>query len=171
MNHDSIKPRQHCNYGGVHLNTADSKVLAENFLLVLSRQTSLEIIQDNDALIENVSVTKSNFELAKNLLEDTLESKSDNHKNDENIPFPFLKKIKSEYPKNFFGQLNVNLIRNKFESVQEIIQKTFDIFLCCETKTDYSSFPNQQFCIPEYRIFRMNRNARGGGLLEDWRIL
>ena len=75
MNHDSIKPRQHCNYRGVHLNTADSKVLAENFLLALSRQTSLGIIQDNDALIENVSVTKSNSELAKNLLEDTLESK------------------------------------------------------------------------------------------------
>ena len=28
-----------------------------------------------------------------------------------------------------------------------------------------SSFPNQQFCIPEYRIFRKDRNVRGGGLL------
>ena len=55
-------------------------------------------------------------------------------------------------------------IRNKFESVQEIIQNTFDIFLVCEIKID-SSFPNQQFCIPEYRIFRKDRNARGGGLL------
>ena len=65
----------------------------------------------------------------------------------------------------------MNSIRNKFESVQEIIQKTFDISLCYETKIDYSTFPNQQFCIPEYLIFRMNRNARGGGFLEDWRIL
>ena len=56
----------------------------------------------------------------------------------------------------------MNSIRNKFESVQEIIQNTFDIFLVCETKID-SSFPNQQFCIPEYRIFRKDRNARGGG--------
>ena len=94
-----------------------------------------------------------------------MESKSDNHDNDENIPFPFLKKIKSEHPKNlFFGQLNANSIRNKFESVQEIIQNTFDIFLACDTKTD-SSFPNQQFCVTEYRIFRKNRNAGGGGLL------
>ena len=94
-----------------------------------------------------------------------MESKSDNHDNDENISFLFLKKIKSEHPKNvFFGQLNVNSIRNKFESVQEIIKNTFDIFLVCETKTD-SSFPNQQFCIPEYRIFRKDRTARGGGLL------
>ena len=43
-------------------------------------------------------------------------------------------------------------MRNKFESVQEFIQNTFDIFLVYETKID-PSFPNQQFCIPEYRIF------------------
>ena len=94
-----------------------------------------------------------------------MESKNDNHENDENISFPFLKKIRSKHPKNlFFGQLNLNSIRSKFESVQEIIQNIFDIFLVCETKID-SSFPNQQFCIPEYRIFRKDRNARGGGLL------
>ena len=39
VNHDIIKPPQHCNYGGVHLNTAGSKILAENFILALSRQT------------------------------------------------------------------------------------------------------------------------------------
>ena len=99
-----------------------------------------------------------------------MESKSDSHENDENISFPFLKKIRSKHPKNlFFGQLNVNSIRNKFENqeiVQEIVQNTFDTFLVCETKID-SSFPNQQFCIPEYRIFRKDLNARGGGLLFD----
>ena len=145
--------------------TAGSNILAENFVLALSRQTGLGIIQDNDALIENFSETESNSELAKNLLDDTFESKSDNHDNDENISFPFLKKIKSKHPKNlFYGQLNVNSIRKKFESVEEIIQNAFDIFLVCETKTD-SSFPNQQFCIPEYHIFQKDRNAHGGGLL------
>ena len=94
-----------------------------------------------------------------------MENKSDNHDNDENISFPFLKKIRSKHPKNlFFEQLNMNSIRNKFESVQEIIQNTFDIFLVCGTKIDFS-FPNQQFCISEYCIFRKDRNARGGGLL------
>ena len=57
----------------------------------------------------------------------------------------------------------MNSISNKFESVQEIIQTTFDIFLVCETEID-SSFPNQQFFIPEYRIFRKDHIARGGGL-------
>ena len=39
VNHGNIKPRRHCNYGGTHLNTAGSKILAENFILALSRQT------------------------------------------------------------------------------------------------------------------------------------
>ena len=39
VNHDNIKPRKHCNCGGVHLNTAGSKILAENFILALTRQT------------------------------------------------------------------------------------------------------------------------------------
>ena len=90
VNHDNIMPRQHYNYEDVHLNTAGSKTVAENFILALSRQTWLGIIQDNDALIENVSeMAELNLELAKKLLEDTLESKSDNHDNDENISFPF----------------------------------------------------------------------------------
>ena len=80
VNHDNIKPRKHCNYGGVHLNTAGSKILAENFILALSRQTWLGIIRDNDALIGNVSETESNSETTKYLREHSLESKSDNHK-------------------------------------------------------------------------------------------
>ena len=47
-------------------------------------------MQDKDALIENASETESNSKIAKYLLEDSLESKSDNHQNDENISFPFL---------------------------------------------------------------------------------
>ena len=89
VNHDNIKPRQHCNYGGVHLNTAGSKILAENFILALGRQIWLWIILDNDTLIRNVSETESNSETTKYLSEDSLENKSDNHKNDENISFPF----------------------------------------------------------------------------------
>ena len=120
-------------------------------------------MRNKDALIGNVSETESNSETTKYVPEDSLESKSDSHENDENISFPFLKKIRSKHPENlFFGQLNVNSIRNKFESVQEIVQNTFDIFLVCETKID-SSFPNQHFCIPEYRIFWKDHNACGGG--------
>ena len=75
MNHDNIKPRQHCNYGGVHLNTAGSKILAENFILTLSRQTWLGIIRDNDALIGNVYEIEPSSGTTKYLPEDSLEVK------------------------------------------------------------------------------------------------
>ena len=71
VNHDNIKPRQHCNYGDVHLSTAGSKILAESFILALSRQTWLGITRDNDTLIGNVSETESNSKTTKYLPEDS----------------------------------------------------------------------------------------------------
>ena len=66
------------------------------------------------------------------------------------ISFPELKKVRSKNPKKiYFGNLNVISIRNKFESVQEIINDTFNIFLINLTKIQ-SSFTNAQFDIPEY---------------------
>ena len=44
VNHDNIKPQQHCSYGGVHLSTIGSKILAEIFIIAPSGQTSLGII-------------------------------------------------------------------------------------------------------------------------------
>ena len=43
------------------------------------------------------------------------------------------------------GHLNVNSLRNKIESIEDVIQGTFDIFLLSETKID-EIFPNKQFC-------------------------
>ena len=118
VNHGNVKPRQHCNYGGIHLNTLGIKILADNFILALNI-LALQIIS------------------------------------------PFLKKTKCKHPKSlFFGLLNINSTKNKFESVQEIIQNTFDIFFFNETKID-SSFPSQEFSIRKYRIFRKDGNAHG----------
>ena len=64
------------------------QILADNFVLALIRKTWQGTIQGNDALIENISETDSNSELGKYLPEeDILESKSDNHGNDQNIIF------------------------------------------------------------------------------------
>ena len=60
--------------------------------------------------------------------------------------------------------MNVNSIRNKFVSIQELIRRTFDIFLISETKID-DSFPNAQFKIEGFKSFRKDRDAFGGGLL------
>ena len=68
-----------------------------------------------------------------------------------------------KHPENiFFGQLNVNSIANKFVSIQELVQSTFDIFLIKGTKID-DSFPNAQFKIEGHKSFRKDRDAFGGG--------
>ena len=73
--------------------------------------------------------------------------------------------MKRKRPKNvFLGHLNINSIKNKFESVWELIKDTFDIFLLSESKLD-SSFPDDQFSIPGYQIVRKDRDRNGGGLL------
>ena len=60
--------------------------------------------------------------------------------------------------------MNVNSFRNKFVSIQELIKRTFDMFLISETKID-DSFPNAQFKIEGYKTLRKDRDAFGGGLL------
>ena len=69
-----------------------------------------------------------------------------NDDNDDNISSPELNKVRSKEPKNiFFRHLDVNPIRDKFESVKV----AFDIFIIIEAEIDFS-FPNAQFSIPEY---------------------
>ena len=39
VNHDNMKPRQHCNYIGTHQNTLGSKILADHFILAVNTLT------------------------------------------------------------------------------------------------------------------------------------
>ena len=55
-----------------------------------------------------------------------------------------------------FGHLNINSIRNKFDTLDNIV-KAFDIFLISESKLD-NTFPINQFPIGD-------RNRYGGGLI------
>ena len=64
------------------------------------------------------------------------------------------------------AQLNINSIRNKFESLKEIVRTNVDILLICETKLDSSSFPRAQFHIHGFgEPYRFDRNGKGGGIL------
>ena len=61
--------------------------------------------------------------------------------------------------------LNINCLRNKFESLQEQINGNVDILLISETKLD-NSFPNDQFLIKGYSApYRLDRNAKRGGVM------
>ena len=79
--------------------------------------------------------------------------------------FRTLRGLKSKHPKNvFLGHFNVNSLRTKFESLNELIKDTFDIFLVNESKLD-SSFPDSQLSIPGYCKVRKDRNMNGEGIL------
>ena len=61
--------------------------------------------------------------------------------------------------------LNINSIRNKFESLKAIVSSTLDIITIAETKLD-STFTTSQFMIDGFiKPFRFDRNKYGGGLL------
>ena len=84
-----------------------------------------------------------------------------------NIFENYLNKIKMQHFEHFntsiAGHLNINSIRNKFEIIVETITN-FDIFLISESKID-STFPNMQFKINGYKLFRLDRNKLGKGLI------
>ena len=61
------------------------------------------------------------------------------------------------------GHLNINSFRNKFVFVEDII-KLFDVFLVSESKLDHT-FPSNQFRINSYKIFKLDGNRFGGGLI------
>ena len=78
-------------------------------------------------------------------------------------PTDSIRQLKLSNPhKIILGHLNINSLRNKFESIADVIQGTFDIFLLSETKID-ESFPDKQFCLNNYRAFRKDRNWYGRG--------
>ena len=62
------------------------------------------------------------------------------------------------------GHLNVNYLWNKIESVEELMRNDIDISLLSETKLD-ETFPNQQFKISGYKMFRRDRNKHDGGIM------
>ena len=63
------------------------------------------------------------------------------------------------------AQLNINSLRNKFESLINIINNNIDILMISETKLDIS-FPTGQFHIHGFsEPYRFDRNSSGGGIL------
>ena len=72
---------------------------------------------------------------------------------------------RSKNPKRLIIALvNINSLRNKFDSLLEILQSNGAILLISETKID-SSFPTDQFNIEDYTTYRLDRNSNGGGIL------
>ena len=63
------------------------------------------------------------------------------------------------------ANLNINSLPNKFEEVKEWLGcRAIDILSIQETKID-RTFPNSQFHIDGYKLFRRDRAKGGGGIL------
>ena len=81
-------------------------------------------------------------------------------------PYQILKQIKRKNENRLIiGQININSLRNKFQSLETLIKGNIDILVITESKLD-GSFPTQQFAIEGYSLpYRCDRNANGGGVM------
>ena len=66
------------------------------------------------------------------------------------------------------AHLNINSLRNKFDSLISQITRSIDILIISETKLD-KSFPIGQFIIKGFSVpCRVDQNDNGGGLCYSW---
>ena len=83
------------------------------------------------------------------------------------VPSNYIIKMKKQRLANanntIIGHLNINSFRNKFVFIERRI-KLFAVFLASESKL-YHIFPSNQFRINGYKMFRLDRNRFGGGLI------
>ena len=77
-----------------------------------------------------------------------------------------LRRLRVNHPQQIIiGHLNINSIRNKFDSIKTMLTRNIDILMITETKLD-DSFPVSQFEIDGFNApFRQDRNKNGGGIL------
>ena len=72
--------------------------------------------------------------------------------------------VRSNFPKDFLiSYLNVNSLRFKIHEIREKAQQA-DILGIAETKID-CTYPDAQFQLPGFRLYRKDRTDRGGGLV------
>ena len=63
------------------------------------------------------------------------------------------------------AHLNINSLRNKFDSLVQMITGNVDVLVIGETKLD-ATFPNKQFMIKGFKEpYRKDRNDKGGGVM------
>ena len=89
-----------------------------------------------------------------------------NINSDDNDPAAHLTTFICKHAKNLIiSHYNINSIRYKFSELQHILHGNFvDILGIAETKIDASLFDGQ-FQVNNYKLYRQDRNDRGGGIM------
>ena len=95
-----------------------------------------------------------------------LGDKSDGSINDASLdPLSEIKNLRlRNVNKVVIGNLNINLLPNKFEQLKELVIKHIDVLVITETKLD-DSFPLQFLMKGFAEPFRLDRNRNGGGVM------
>ena len=84
----------------------------------------------------------------------------------DNTALGNVKSFRLKHPKNLIiGHYNLNSVRHKFNEMRLILDNGLcDILGISETKID-DSFPLSQFSVPNYRVYRQDRDNKGGGVM------
>ena len=106
--------------------------------------------------------SREEYDLALNLSQIDCETPNNNSQDDMLV----LKNLCVSYSNNvIIGHLNINSIRNKFETLSLPVAQYVDILVLSETKLD-STFPSNQFLINGFSVpHRFDRNSKGGCIL------
>ena len=86
---------------------------------------------------------------------------------DENTyDFRGINDLRNQNPFRFIiGHININSIRNKFESLVSFINNNLDIHMILETKTA-DTFPDSQFLLEGFSLpYRLDCTSKGEGIL------
>ena len=125
ISNSNINRKYDWNKNGLHLNWKETNKLVKNFLIALSNFDNWQ----------KAPVSKTNF--YKNKLGNLSPSNSSEKTILEQRSLKTCETWKEKKHKNIFlGHLNINSIKNKFESVRDLIKDTFDIFVAGESKLD-----------------------------------
>ena len=74
----------------------------------------------------------------------------------------FRLKFKSNF---IFAHVNINSYRHKFAQIQDLLRKiSVDLLAISETKLD-DTFPNAQFYVDGFTVYRQDKSSTSGGLL------
>ena len=186
IDHSSSIQQNHINESKVHLNRYGTIVFANTFSKFLSEYYRWGHDNSNKIhLVQNIYNKELKSYLQKSdkkkqtnvsnsietLNEVTFESEESVLLNQSTLstldyepisdPFEKLKNTRLKNPNRLIiAQLNINSLRNKFDSQVRMLHNKPDKLVISETKID-SSFPTAQFQIEGYTNYRLDRNANG----------
>jgi hypothetical protein len=93
-------------------------------------------------------------------------SLGENSYDEQSNIFDTIFNLRKKTPRDFFcASLNINSLRNKFCIIKELLTKNaVDLLFLLETKID-DSFPDAEFMVDNYHMWRADRNQHGGGIV------